>query len=105
MSRRARIGLAAGALVAAAVAAAAAPKALRRMEFFRVRGVEVFGLRYLDARRVAAALALPKVTVPGPLVLLQVTVSGLGRLFASTAAPSRLATAGRTISWSGPALT
>jgi cell division protein FtsQ len=58
MSRRGRIALAAGALLVVVVVAVALPKLLRRMEFFQVRRVEVFGLRYLDAPRVAAALAL-----------------------------------------------
>ena len=58
MSRRGRIALAAGAVLVVVVVAVALPKVLRRMEFFQVRRVEVFGLRYLDAPRVAAALAL-----------------------------------------------
>ena len=53
------------------------------------------------------AAALPKVTVPGPLVLLQVVVTvpgGLGRP-SSVTVPSSVAAAGRTTDWSMPAST
>jgi cell division septal protein FtsQ len=36
-----------------------APLALRRLRFFRVRQVEIVGVRYLDAEHVLAALRLP----------------------------------------------
>ena len=36
-----------------------APLALRRLRFFRVRQVEIVGIRYLDAGQVLAALRLP----------------------------------------------
>lgn len=36
-----------------------APLALRRLRFFRVRQVEIVGIRYLDAEQVLAALRLP----------------------------------------------
>ena len=36
-----------------------APLALRRMRFFRVRQVEIIGIRYLDADQVLGALRLP----------------------------------------------
>ena len=38
----------------------AAPLALRRMRFFRVRQVEIIGIRYLDADQVLGALRLPE---------------------------------------------
>lgn len=41
------------------VAWTAAPLALRRLAFFRVRQVELVGIRYLDADQVLAALRLP----------------------------------------------
>jgi cell division septal protein FtsQ len=41
------------------VAWTAAPLALRRLEFFRVRQVELIGIRYLDADRVLGTLGLP----------------------------------------------
>lgn len=41
------------------VAWTAAPLALRRLDFFRVRQVELVGIRYLDADRVLGALGLP----------------------------------------------
>jgi cell division septal protein FtsQ len=37
-----------------------APLGLRRLRFFRVRQVEIVGIRYLDADRVLAALRLPE---------------------------------------------
>ena len=36
-----------------------APLALRRLRFFRVRQVEIVGIRYLDAEEILAALRLP----------------------------------------------
>ena len=41
------------------VAWATAPFALRRLQFFRVRQVEIVGIRYLDAEQVLATLRLP----------------------------------------------
>ena len=54
---------------------------------------------------VSTAFGLPKVTVPGPLTLLQVGVvapGGLGRP-SSVTVPSRLAEAGSVTVWSAPA--
>src|SRR3972149_187553 len=53
---------------------------------------------------VAPALAAPKVTVPGPLIWLQVVVNGAGRP-SSVTVPLRLALAGRGTDSSFPALT
>jgi len=60
MSRRGRIVLTAVTLVGAIAAVVAVPRGLRRMEFFQVRRVEVFGVTYLEPRQVAAAMDLPK---------------------------------------------
>ena len=49
----------AGAAMAVMVLWMTAPLALRRLEFFRVRQVELVGIRYLDADRVLSALQLP----------------------------------------------
>src|SRR6185436_15384047 len=56
---------------------------------------------------VLSVAALPKVTVPGPLTLLQVKVSAAGGLGSpsSEAVPARLAVFGRVIVWSIPAFT
>ena len=48
----------AGAVMAVMVLWTAAPLALRRVAFFRVRQVELVGIRYLDADRVLAALQM-----------------------------------------------
>jgi cell division septal protein FtsQ len=48
-----------GALMTVMVLWMTAPLALRRMAFFRVRQVELIGIRYLDADRVLTALRLP----------------------------------------------
>jgi cell division septal protein FtsQ len=54
----------AGVGVAAMVAWMTAPLVLRRMSFFRVRQVELVGVRYLDADQVLAALQLsPRASV------------------------------------------
>jgi cell division septal protein FtsQ len=54
----------AGAVMAVIVLWTAAPLALRRVAFFRVRQVELVGIRYLDADRVLAALQLsPRASV------------------------------------------
>jgi cell division septal protein FtsQ len=50
----------AGAAMAIMVMWMAAPLALRRLAFFRVRQVEVVGIRYLDADQVLAALRLSR---------------------------------------------
>jgi cell division protein FtsQ len=47
-----------GAVALLAVAVALAPRALRRLDFFRVRRVEVAGARYLVGTEVVAALGL-----------------------------------------------
>lgn len=53
-----------GAVLAMMVIWMAAPLALRRVAFFRVRQVELVGIRYLDADRVLAALRLsPRASV------------------------------------------
>lgn len=107
MNRRGRIGLAAGALVAVAVAAAAVPKGLRRMDFFQVRGVEVFGLRYIEARRVAAALALPKGASlfddPAPLTRRVVAMAGVQKAEVTRRWPATLVV--RVTEWTPVALT
>lgn len=55
MNRRARIAL----LVTAVLAAAAlVPLAARQVPFFRVRRIELVGVRYLDPQRVVTALGL-----------------------------------------------
>ncbi len=56
---------------------------------------------------VSTAAALPNVTVPGPLTCVQavVTVAGGVGNPSSVTVPSSVATAGRVIVWSGPALT
>ena len=48
----------AGAVMAVIVMWMAAPLSLRRLSFFRVRQVELVGIRYLDADRVLAALQM-----------------------------------------------
>jgi cell division protein FtsQ len=54
------------ALVVAAIAVLAVggwigvPRAMRRLDYFRVRQIEVTGLRFLEAREVVTRLALPK---------------------------------------------
>ena len=53
-----RVLLWAGAAMMVMVIWMAAPLALRRLAFFRVRQVELVGIRYLDADRVLAALQL-----------------------------------------------
>jgi cell division septal protein FtsQ len=54
----------AGAVMAVILCWAAAPLALRRVAFFRVRQVELVGIRYLDADRVLAALQMsPRASV------------------------------------------
>jgi cell division septal protein FtsQ len=107
MSRRRRIALAAGVLVAVAVAAVAVPEALRRMEFFQVRGVEVYGLRYLDARQVAAALALPKQASlfddPAPLTRRVVAMAGVQTAKVTRRWPATLVV--RVTEWTPVALT
>jgi cell division protein FtsQ len=55
-----RILLWAGASMTVMVLWMAAPLALRRVAFFRVRQVELVGIRYLDADAVLAALRLPE---------------------------------------------
>lgn len=55
MKRRGRIALA---VLAGALGVALAPLLLRRIPFFRVRRVEVVGVRYLAPERVLGALAL-----------------------------------------------
>jgi cell division protein FtsQ len=60
MTRGCRIALAAAGIVVAVAAVLAVPRGLRRMEFFQVRRVEVFGARYLEPTRVAAALELKR---------------------------------------------
>jgi cell division septal protein FtsQ len=51
----------AGAAMAVMVLWMTAPLGLRRLRFFRVRQVEIVGIRYLDADQVLAALRLPPV--------------------------------------------
>jgi cell division septal protein FtsQ len=59
-----RVLLWAGAVMAMIVIWMAAPLALRRVAFFRVRQVELVGIRYLDADRVLAALQMsPRASV------------------------------------------
>lgn len=53
-----RVVLWVGAVLSVMVIWMAAPVALRRVAFFRVRQVELVGIRYLDADRVLAALRL-----------------------------------------------
>ncbi len=56
---------------------------------------------------VSTNVALPKVTVPGPLIWVHVVVTtpgGLGKP-SSVTVPSSAALAGRAIVWSAPALT
>lgn len=53
-----RVLLWVGAVLSVMVIWMAAPVALRRVAFFRVRQVELVGIRYLDADRVLAALRL-----------------------------------------------
>lgn len=53
-----RVVLWVGAVMSVMVIWMAAPVALRRVAFFRVRQVELVGIRYLDADRVLAALRL-----------------------------------------------
>ena len=54
----------AGAVMAVILLWTAAPLALRRVAFFRVRQVELVGIRYLDADRVLAALQMsPRASV------------------------------------------
>jgi cell division septal protein FtsQ len=50
------VGLAAGALILTFLS----PYLLRRLDFFRVRRVEISGLHYLEAANVVAALKLPR---------------------------------------------
>jgi cell division septal protein FtsQ len=47
-----------GALLAVGLVWLAAPKILRRLDFFRIRRVEIAGLQYLPAAKVIAALEL-----------------------------------------------
>ena len=56
---------------------------------------------------VTLALALPKVTVPGPLTFdhVVVTVAGGFGSPSSVTVPDRLAVAGRVMVWSAPAFT
>jgi cell division protein FtsQ len=54
-----RVLLWAGAAMAVMLLWMAAPLGLRRVAFFRVRQVELVGIRYLDADRVLTALRLP----------------------------------------------
>lgn len=54
-----RVLLWAGAVMAIMLLWMAAPLGLRRVAFFRVRQVELVGIRYLDADRVLTALRLP----------------------------------------------
>lgn len=59
-----RVLLWAGATMAVMVIWMAAPLALRRLAFFRVRQVELVGIRFLDADRVLAALRMsPRASV------------------------------------------
>ncbi len=50
----------AGAAILVMVTWMTAPLALRRVRFFRVRQVEIIGIRYLDADQVLGALRLPE---------------------------------------------
>jgi len=50
----------AGAAILVMVSWMTAPLALRRVRFFRVRQVEIIGIRYLDADQVLGALRLPE---------------------------------------------
>ncbi|HXG96656.1 MAG TPA: FtsQ-type POTRA domain-containing protein [Gemmatimonadales bacterium] len=50
----------AGAAILAMVSWMTAPLALRRVRFFRVRQVEIIGIRYLNADQVLGALRLPE---------------------------------------------
>ena len=106
MSRRGRIALAAGALLAVVVVAVALPKVLRRMEFFQVRRVEVFGLRYLDAPRVAAALALSDRASlfddPAPLTSRVVALAGVQKAEVTRRWPATLVV--RVTEWTPVAL-
>ena len=56
---------------------------------------------------VSTAAALPNVTVPGPLTRVQVVVTAAGGFGSpsSVTVPSSVATPGKVIVWSGPALT
>jgi cell division septal protein FtsQ len=59
-----RVLLWAGAAMTVMVIWMAAPLALRRLAFFRVRQIELVGIRYLDADRVLAALRMaPRASV------------------------------------------
>ena len=54
-----RVVALAGVAMLVIVAWMTAPLALRRLRFFRVRQVEIVGIRYLDAEQVLASLRLP----------------------------------------------
>ncbi len=54
------------------------PRAMRRLEYFRVRHIEVTGLRFLDERDVVARLALPKTaSIVDPLASLRQHASAI----------------------------
>jgi cell division septal protein FtsQ len=73
-----RVLLWVGAVMTVMVMWMAAPLALRRVAFFRVRQVELVGIRYLDADRVLAALRLsPQASVFDETELLAERLRGL----------------------------
>ena len=73
-----RVLLWVGAVMTVMVMWMAAPLALRRVAFFRVRQVELVGIRYLDADRVLAALRLsPEASVFDDTELLAERLRGL----------------------------
>lgn len=73
-----RVLLWAGAAMAAIVIWMAAPLVLRRVAFFRVRQVELVGVRHLDADRVLAALQLsPRASVFDAVDVLAARLRGL----------------------------
>lgn len=73
-----RVLLWVGAVMAMMVMWMAAPLALRRVAFFRVRQVELVGIRYLDADRVLAALRLsPRASVFDDTEILAERLRGL----------------------------
>lgn len=59
MTRRLRVALAGGVVVATVVGAVLLPGWLRTLEFFQVQRVDVYGLHYLEGRHVAMAMGLP----------------------------------------------
>ncbi|MBK7595564.1 MAG: FtsQ-type POTRA domain-containing protein [Gemmatimonadetes bacterium] len=60
MTTRQRALIVALGAVAAVAVWIGVPRAMRRLEYFRVRHIEVTGVRFLDERDVVARLALPK---------------------------------------------